>query len=299
MYGGGENKDFVFTATTTTAAEVMTIPCQNVGVFNATIDWGDGSAASTITAYNDADLSHTYATAGTYTITVSGAFPNVYFYGDAIMAAKVATVENLGSVGWETLFRSFYNCTGMTSVAAGDSDTSAVTDFGYAFIGCSAATSFDMTGMDVSSGTSFNRTFSGCSAATDINMAGWVCSSGTDFTSMFYNCTSLVTADVSTFDMTSATTLSYMFNGCTALADAAIDGWNIEAVTAFTNFYRYATLPTSRYDATLIAWDAQNPVDSLAVNFGGSKYTLGGAAETARSNLIATDLWTITDGGGV
>ena len=79
LSAAGYGNDFVFTVETTGAAETFTIPCQNVGTFDATIDWGDGGATSAITAYNDADLAHEYATADTYTIRVSGTFPNIYF----------------------------------------------------------------------------------------------------------------------------------------------------------------------------------------------------------------------------
>jgi hypothetical protein len=47
----------------------------------------------------------------------------------------------------------------------------------------------------------------------------------------------------------------------------------------------------------LIAWDAQGAMSySGTVNFGGSQYTAGGAAEAARTSLISK--WGgITDGG--
>ena len=71
--------DFVFTVRTTGAEETFTIPCQNYGTFNAVVDWGDGSATSEITTYNDADLAHEYATADDYEIRISGTFPNIFF----------------------------------------------------------------------------------------------------------------------------------------------------------------------------------------------------------------------------
>jgi hypothetical protein len=46
------------------------------------------------------------------------------------------------------------------------------------------------------------------------------------------------------------------------------------------------TLSTANYDALLIDWDAQGAMAySGTVNFGGSKYTSGGAAEAARTSL--------------
>ena len=70
---------FILKITTTGSPQTFTIPCRNVGTFNATIDWGDGGPTSSITAYNDADLAHSYTTAGQYTITITGTFPNIYF----------------------------------------------------------------------------------------------------------------------------------------------------------------------------------------------------------------------------
>ena len=89
--GGGVNPNMVLLMATTGASETITIPCQNVGTFNATINWGDGSADSVITAYNDADLAHVYAAAGDQTITISGTFPNIYFnnVGDKLKLKEV------------------------------------------------------------------------------------------------------------------------------------------------------------------------------------------------------------------
>ena len=63
---------FQMTITTASPSETFTIPCQDVGTFNATVDWGDGGPTSSITAFDDADLTHTYTSAGTYTISIRG-----------------------------------------------------------------------------------------------------------------------------------------------------------------------------------------------------------------------------------
>ena len=57
------------------------------------------------------------------------------------------------------------------------------------------------------------------------------------------------------------------------------------------------TLDTSDYDALLIGWEAGTHKTGVTFNAGSSKYTAGGAAETARTTLDVTDTWTITDGG--
>ena len=41
------------------------------------------------------------------------------------------------------------------------------------------------------------------------------------------------------------------------------------------------------------------PLTNKTINFGGSRYTLGGAAAAARASLISVYGWTIIDGGGI
>jgi surface protein len=270
---GGVTTDFVWTVATTTSNETFTIPCQNVGTFDATVDWGDGST-SAITTYNDADLAHTYASAGDHQIRISGTFPNIHFSagGDKL---KVKSVENLGVVGWTSLTRAFMECRNITSFVVGNTDTSAVAVTYRMIFDCRSLTTLDMSGFDTSSVIQMNE--------------------------MFRLCTSLTTLDVSGFDTSAVTAISFMFEGCTSLTDIiGVEDFNIEGLNStndLDNFATGVTLPTARYDALLINWDAQNPFDGMSPNFGSSTYTGGGTAAAARANLISTDGWTITDGG--
>jgi hypothetical protein len=61
------------------------------------------------------------------------------------------------------------------------------------------------------------------------------------------------------------------------------------------------TVPTPTYNQTLINWDALTlqPGAAARMHFGKSKYNTGGAAETARTNIINNDGWNIIDGGGI
>ncbi len=81
----------------------------------------------------------------------------------------------------------------------------------------------------------------------------------------------------------------------------SISNWDVNQMTDLSGFMGGGgtDLSTSNYDALLIAWDAQGAMSySGTVNFGGSTYTLGSAAEIARTSLILK--WgAITDGGSV
>jgi hypothetical protein len=243
--GSGLDPDaFRMTVRTTGAAETFTIPCQNLGTFNATVDWGDGST-STITAYNDADLAHEYAVAGDYRISVTGTFPNIYFFNTGTSKDKVISVDNLGAVGWETFDYAFWGCSNMTSFTAGTCDTTGIDSLRNLVRDNANLVDFDGRGMDTSAVTNMSRALLGLG----------------------------------------------VMNTC------KISEWNVEAVTAWNFTAQDTTIPTADYDAALIAWAAQDVVDSQSVHFGSSTYTSGGAAETARTSLINDDLWIITDGG--
>lgn len=49
----------------------FTLPLVNGYNYNFIVDWGDGYVGQ-VTAYNDADASHTYSSGGTYTIKMTG-----------------------------------------------------------------------------------------------------------------------------------------------------------------------------------------------------------------------------------
>jgi len=269
--GGFTNPDFVFTVETTGASESFTIPCADVGVFNAVIDWGDGGPTSDITTYNDADLAHTYAVAGTYTITVSGTFPNIYFNNTGGDKDKVITVENFGTVGWLTFQRAFNGCGNLASVVAGTSDTS----------GC----------------TVLNSTFTSCVSLITLDLSGLDTSNVTNMGSMCNTCNSMTTIILSSFDTVKVTNMSNMFLNNSNLIDLDVSHFNIAALTSASGFMSGFGMTTEIYDATLINWEAQPHNLNVTINFGTSKYTgAPSPAATARAALVS-DGWTITDGG--
>lgn len=218
---GAADTPFTSLWATTGSNETITIPCQDNGTFNAVIDWGDGTANSSVTAYNDAGLAHEYASAGDHTIEITGVFPNIYFNngGDRL---KIKKVLNLGTVGWIGLGIAFAGCANLTEFTAGSTDTTTVTNMGAMFFGCSSLT----------------------------NMPG-------------------------------------------------VEDFNIEAiaVSGLSSFITGGKTTTAQYDSLLINWEAQAVLSGLAPSFGASTYTGGGAAATARAALIASDGWTISDGG--
>jgi len=227
----------------------------------------------------------------------------------------------------------FYGCTSLNNFPFANADFSNVTTWvqsGFpAFYGCTSLNNLDFNGMlmntttsydlfglfyncnslttitgfntlDLSKCTSLSDVFRGTSL-TSINLSGLDLSSCTSLLRVFFSVSSLSSLDVTgiTLNSTSNINMTQTFSGLGVCDIVGLDTWNIEKVTTFNSFMSSSTITTTEYDKLLIAWDSQNPVDGLSVNFGTSQYTLGSASATARASLISTDLWTITDGGGI
>ena len=261
------NTSFDMAVRTTAANETFTVPCQNVGTFNATINWGDGSS-STIAAYNDADLVHTYASAGDHSISISGTFPNIYFAyaGDRM---KVIAVTNLGEVGWQTFKSAFMGCENMTAFNFGThTDTSSITDMSGMFRACkristlnlstlntSSNTNFsymfsqvmshsstypaslDASGLDTSNGTNFSYMFHFMLYSTSLNVSNLDTSNATNVTSMFDYNISITSLDVSSLDTSNVTNIQQMFGNCRALTSLDLSNFDTSNVIYFNSMF--------------------------------------------------------------
>jgi len=301
-FGGGEDADksFILVMATTGTAETVTIPCQNVGTFDATIDWGDG-ASSTITTFNDADLAHEYADIADHTITITGTFPNIYF-NDTGDKLKLKKVLNFGDTGLITMGSSFFGCSNLTEVLSTHTNMSGITTFSQCFRACASLTTIESGGWNLSSVTTFQDLAVSCGNLTSIDVTNWDVSAVTNMRSMFNACTSLASIDVANWDVSSVTDMVNTFRGMTAITDIAIDGWDVSGVTAASlgaqTFMLNTSITTATYDAALIHYDSLTVNSGVEWGFGANQYSAGAAA-TARQSLIDNDTWTINDGGQV
>ena len=365
--GGGIVAPFTISVKTDNAGtsnnDQFTIPW--TGTYD--VDWGDGN---TDTSVVDAQT-HTYATAGTYDVSVTAASGQIAFAntGDK---AKLLDISSWGGCTWTSAYLMFYGCSNLATISATDSpdlsgvtqlvsmfrncttlecdinhwDVSSLSGSGlyYTFANCrlfnSALNNWDVSGVgglygtfdgctnfnqplnnawNKSWGGNFYRTFQGANINQDLSgwdmsnvtgmyssfawsennsdISSWDVSSVTFMGGMFlYN--RHFNQDISSWDVSSVTNVQQMFNYATAF-DQDISSWQVSQVTFFQSFMTGITLSIANYDALLIGWDSQGAMSySGTVDFGNSQYTLGGAAEAARTSLIAK--WgAIIDGGGI
>ena len=276
-----------------------------------TVDWGDGTIDTTNT--------HTYAVGGIKTISISGTINTFKTFG-ALDRLKILEVTNWGTFDFADE-RIFQGCTNLDVTATDAPIISAANAGLISFYQCNL-TNTDFSNWDWSAATNFNLFMNQGNASFSGNIENIIHGGVTNIQKAWSN-VPLGNQDLSTWDVSGITVWTEAFrgSGLGALTDVSgwipkgnmstvffqnplfegigIDTWTISAITGGGNLFNFTNIQTSTYDATLIAWESQAPSNSISITFGAVQYTLGGAAEAARTSLINTYGWTITDGGGI
>lgn len=235
--------------------ETLTIPAGNVGIYDATIDWGDGTS-SAITAYNDPNLSHTYTDAGLYDVNISGTFPKIHyentFDGQEL---KLVAVNNLGDTGLLSLYGAFQNCANLTTFIANDCNTTSITSLGAMFKFCPSLDYVSLETMDLTNVTSTYMMFYGCTALLG-NLALFYPSNISNFSTMFYQATGF-NDNITGWDVSSATNMSFMFHGniggIKTQFNQNISTWNTSAVNDMSWMFR-----ASEFNQPIGTWDTSS-----------------------------------------
>src|SRR5690606_21175570 len=138
---------FITTWKTDNPGEGIIIPVNpNIAGYNYTVDWGDG----VITQHTE-EATHTYATSGTHTVSITGDFPALYRPG-----SKLLSVDQWGDIQWKSMERAFQDASNIVLNATDAPNLSAVSSMAEMF---SRASSFngDLAGWDVSHITDMSK----------------------------------------------------------------------------------------------------------------------------------------------
>jgi len=301
------------------ADKTITLPLPLAGEYDFVVDWGDGTTGI-VTAYNDADIMHTYTTAGIKTVSIMGKMTHWSFNngGDKL---KITDVLRGGYSGLTSLSGGFYGCTNLKFVANDSEWTKDVTNMTDMFAYCSVFNS-DISAWDVSSVTAMSYMFYIC-AVFNSDIPAWDVSSVTDMSYMFRSC-SVFNSDTSAWDVSSVTNMSNMFRSCSVF-NSDISAWDVSSVTNMSNMFAYCSVfnsdtsawdvssvtnmtdmfyganafSTANYDLLLNAWSLLTLQPNVSFHAGDATYTIA-TSQSAHDILTTTpNLWTITDGGGI
>jgi surface protein len=205
--------------TTTGILETITLPYSNGGTYSGTIDWGDGNTS----ANSYANRTHTYATAGTYTVIIDGAVTE-WNFGYTFGSTYITSVLHWGQLQLgQNLGGYFSDCPNLDLSSVSDVlDLTGMTDLTYMFGFCTSLTSINRIGeWDTSGVTVMSGMFQGCDQI-NFNIGTWNVASVTDFSDFMADATP-------TFS--------------TANLDAIYNGWSASGVVND----RFITFGTAQY----------------------------------------------------
>jgi len=225
--------------------------------YDYTVDWGDGTTDSSVTG----NITHTYATAGTYTVSITGTFPQFVAYFGKKDHEKLITVEQWGDNQWQSMFLAFRYCKNLKINATDAPDLSQVSDTRNMFEQ-SGISDEDLSHWDVSNVTDMRSMF----ASTNFfnaNISTWDVSNVTDMHSMFYEARAF-NQDLNEWDMSSVTTTVGMFKRTTAF-NGNIGNWNMSNVTTTKQMFEEA----KAFNSDINNWDVSS-VTVMADMFNGA-----------------------------
>ncbi len=281
------------------------------GGYNYTVDWGDGQIDSNVTG----NITHTYATSGIYTLSITGEFPQIIF-GIGADTEKLLSIEQWGSIQWRSMNNAFFGCSNLVGNASDVPDLSQVADMSAMFLGA-VVFNQDISNWDVSSVTDMSSIF-WTAAAFDQNLSTWDVSSVVNMVGMFtgavafnqdlsnWNVSSVVSMegmfagaiafnqDLSNWNVSSVVNMTGMFSNA-SIFNQNLGGWNVSSVAGMSGMFSDVTLSQANYDALLIGWSARGLQSNVIFSAGNSQYSPSSQAN--RNTLTDAFGWTVIDGG--
>ena len=223
----------------TDASKIITIPLTGAG-YDFSINWGDGTAAENKVG-TPGNISHTYVTAGVYTVTITPntltGFPRIYVsnFGNRTL---LKTVTQWGGGQWSNMQRAFQGATTMDVTATDSPNLSNVTDFLYMFLDCNA--------LKNANGSMANWAFT-TDPTKSISM------------STMFQSAILFNQNIGAWNMTRVTNTSAMFNNATAF-NQDISAWDVSNVTTMANMF-----VSTKFNQNINAWNVANVTDMSAM----------------------------------
>jgi hypothetical protein len=217
-----DTNNFQIEVTTTTSPQDFIVRFVNPGILH--VDWGDGTFndySSTINA------THTYATAGVYTVKMSGYVNLIDFFiypdpglGTPKLISAIKTPIR-GITGINSAYEMFKHCENIPSIPAGlFNNCPGITTFYDTFLACKRIKSIPPGLFDYQTNVvNFYATFDNCDSLTSIPPGLFdQHPNNTNFAWTFAKCYSLTSIPPGLFDVhTQVTTFSYVFFRCYSL----------------------------------------------------------------------------------
>lgn len=247
----------------------ITIPTNSDYTYSYDVDWDNDGTFDELGITGNA--THDFGSVGIYTIKIQGTFPAIYFNGGGD-CEKLHSIDQWGTIAWESMERAFKGCSNMTYKAPDTPDLTNVNSLESTFYNCSQFNG-DVSGWDVSTITSLSETFRGASsfnqdlsnwdvgkveslncifqAATSFNqdISTWDVSRVTNMYGVFYN-SNAFNQDLTEWDVSNVTNMMYMFYQADAF-NGDISKWDVSKVTEMSYMFN----STQNFNSDITNWN--------------------------------------------
>lgn len=244
----------------TSSSTQFKLPLPASGTYNFSVDWGDGTN-NTITAYNQTQTTHTYSSAGTYTVKILGVCIGWQFNGGGD-CLKLLDVSQYGCLTIST-GAAFMGCANLTGTAI-DAPKITATDMSSTFWGCSKFNG-NLSTWNMSTVTGASGMFFSCSMFNNGGSPGinnWTFAP-TSLADMFWGCT-VFNQPIGNWNTSNVTSLFEAFTNCIAF-NQNIGAWNVGKVTSFQYAFQGCTAFNNGGSADINNWTF-NGLSTVNVN---------------------------------
>ncbi|WDE02604.1 BspA family leucine-rich repeat surface protein [Thalassomonas actiniarum] len=227
------------------------------------VDWGDGTVDEHVTG----DIVHTYAAQGTYTVTINGSFPQLYFeapideYYNLYSSDhnKLRSIEQWGDIQWRSMHRAFAGCKSLVGNATDKPDLSNVSNMSSMFEGAEIFNQ-DLSSWDVSNVTNMSAMFFEAKVFNQA-LSSWDVSNVTDMSDMFF-LAGAFNQDLNSWDVSNVTDMNGMFSFAEAF-NQDLNSWDVSKVTNMGHMFSQAKV----FNQDLSNWDVSNVTEMGAMFF--------------------------------
>jgi surface protein len=239
------------------ASNQITLPLESDGTYHFTIQWGDGKS-NNITTWNDANISHTYATAGTYTVTITGIISGFRF-SNAGDVKKLINISSFGPIKLGNHGEYFYGASNLTITATDPLDLTGTTDLHAAFSGCSSLTTApSMTSWQMGNVTNMREMFYKASAFNQ-PIGNWNTSNVLDMSAMFLG-TSAFNQAIGSWNTANVTNMGDMFYKAAAF-NQPIGNWDTSKVRNMSGMFGTGNPITTSFNQAIGSWNTASVTD--------------------------------------
>lgn len=244
------------------------LPLLSNGNYNFVVDWGDGST-STITSYNQSEITHTYIDEGMYSVNIEGTIQGFGFNAsgdkDKLININQWGPLRLGNPTWGSFYRA-YNL----KITANDIlDLTGTTNLSYAFAETAIDTVPRMNEWDVSQVTNMFGMFLGASSFNQ-NIGSWNVSNVTNMHGMFAYAESF-NQDIGSWNVSNVSDMYNMFNDASSFnngGSSSINNWNPSHAVNMSAMFRGA----SSFNQPVGSWDVSSVTDMSMMFMGAASF---------------------------